>query len=390
MKAQYQKDLKLNNLKVVYKLIESKKSISRAEIAKGVHMSSTSITRIVSDLTALGFIYESHVQLNSIGRSSTILCITKNNYYFVSANIDSNKIDLAITSLSGEIIAALREKIAGRTSPETVCDRLYSMYQKLLLKTGIEARKVVSMGVSIIGFVDKKKDNILFVPQFNWSNVPLCGMLSERFGMDICIDNNVKSILRGVLSYSDQYDRKNVAFLDVGTGVGSAYAVRGNILEGAQNAAGELGHIIIQPDGIPCDCGRKGCLQTFLAENAIIAKARTYEPGIGSLDDLVTHYQDNANWAAELVKEISTYISIAIINLSCMFNPDVILVSGELFEQCPFIFDMSMTNLKGYMFAEMDKNLEVLLYGAEKNANLSGAFQIAKDKFVDDMFRKDI
>lgn len=389
MKAQYQKDLKLNNLKAVYKLIESKKSISRAEIAKGIRMSSTSITRIVSDLTALGLIYESHVQINSIGRSSTILCITKNNYFFVSANIDSNKIDLAITDLSGEIIACLREKIASRASPEVVCDRLYSMYQELLHKTGIEAQKVVSMGVSIIGFIDKNKDSILFVPQLHWSSVPLCEMLSERFGIDLCIDNNVKSILRGVLSYSDNYDRKNVAFLDVGTGVGSAYAIHGKILEGAQNTAGELGHIIIQPDGIPCDCGRKGCLQTFLAENAIITKAKTYDHEICSLDDIMNHYQKNTVWAVELVQEISTYISIAIINLSCMFNPDVILVSGELFEQCPFIFDMSMTNLKGYMFAEMDKNLVVLLYGAEKNANLSGAFQIAKDKFVDHLFKKE-
>ncbi len=390
MKTQDQKDLKLNNLKVVYNLIESKKSISRAEIAKGVHMSSTSITRIVSDLTTLGFIYESHVQINSIGRSSTILCITKNNYFFVCANIDSNKIDLAITDLSGEIIASLREKLASRISPETVCDRLYSMYQELIRKTGIDTKKVVSMGVSVIGFVDKNKHNILFVPQFNWSNVPLCGMLSERFGMDICIDNNVKSMLRGVLSYSDKYDRKNVAFLDVGTGVGSAYAIHGKILEGAQNTAGELGHIIIQPNGIPCDCGRKGCLQTFLAENAIITRGKTYDPDICSLDDIMKHYEKNTVWAVELVKEISTYISIAIINLSCMFNPDVILVSGELFEHCPFIFDMSMTNLKAYMFAEMDKNLEVLLYESEKNPNLSGAFQIAKDKFVDDVFKKEI
>ncbi len=387
-KTQVQRDLKINNLKVVFNLIESSGGISRANIAKEVRMSSTSITRIVSDLSEQNLILESHTEANRLGRSSTILRLTTKYYYFVCANIDSNKIELSIINLSGETICYINEKITNEITAEELCDCLLTMYNKLLTDTKLERSSVVAMGVSIIGFIDKNDRNVILIPQFGWTNIPLFDMLTDRFGIDIYIDNNAKSVLRGAMSQISEYSRCNVVFMDVGTGVGAAFASYGAILEGAQNTAGEIGHIIIQPDGLPCDCGRRGCLQTYIAEGAITERAKAFDKSIEKLSDVFTCFEKGLPWAVKLIEDVTTYISIAIINLSCTFNPDVVLVSGQLFACYPFLFEKSIQNLKTYMFAAMDTNLKVELFKPANNTNLYGAFQFAKDRFVNTLLQQ--
>ena len=129
---------------------------------------------------------------------------------------------------------------------------------------------------------------------------------------------------------------RNLVVLSIGSGIGAAAIMDGELYRGRDNMAGEIGHITINPAGKVCVCGKVGCLQTYLTPGALLTEARTLHPDI-TLPEMFTLFQKGDPFVTALLHQVTEYISIAINLLANTYAPEVVLLRGDLLRQGPVI-----------------------------------------------------
>lgn len=384
-KAQGQKDMKTSNIMTVFDLIKQKGELSRADIAKILKMSATSITRIISLLSDLNIVYESHLNAQHVGRRSMLLRLTSDRYYFCTAAIDSDQILLSLFTMTGEELVCLSEPTSAALRVEEACEILSRLYRDALVQANLSDDSIVYMGVSIIGLVDNTNGVSLFVPQFGWKTTQIAARISQAVSKPVCINNDVKAMLLGILNETPSYLNHNMVLLHVGTGVGAAYYYNHEIVRGSDNLAGEIGHTLVDPEGIQCDCGRRGCLQTKIVEKFLIQQAHGAGISGNTLCEILAQ-ADNPQ-VQKLKQNIISYLSMAICNLDSVFNPDKIIIIGTYVDKYPELVEAAITKAKNNLFFSDRDSLEIAVKGDWNlhQYHLLGMFHSAQKAFVSDL-----
>ncbi|MHB8063802.1 MAG: ROK family transcriptional regulator [Ruminiclostridium sp.] len=359
--TQDQSNMKLNNLRAIFQILSDRSPISRADIAKISGMSPTSITRFINDMSLENLILETSSAVKKVGRTATLMTINSDFCYSVGINIDSNYLHVSLLDFNKHVVGYSYNKL-NSPYPGTVeiVDNGYQLYQNVLKQNGILSEKVIGLGVSIVGIIDY--EHILaFVPQFKWESVDLYNMLHEKFNLEnIIIENDCNSAVIGECVKNPRYRQQTVAFIGLGTGVGSSLCINGELFnQGSRFTLSEIGHTTVDPNGILCDCGRVGCLQTYIAEGALVIRAQQADPSIQSLDDIYKAWCAQVSWALELIQQSCTYIKIAINNIACLYNPHTILLGGDLVDH---YWDMFQTVLEcqDKIFKALQNKIEII------------------------------
>ncbi len=339
--TQDQTDMKLANLITIFNMLYDKTPISRADLAKVSGMSPTSITRFVNNMQKVNLLRETLSGEKKVGRTATLLDINESAFYSVGINIDSTYIHVSVLNFRKKIVADRYIK-TDTSSPSIgqVLDIAFQLYQETLEDSGIKPEQICGIGVSVVGTMNDS-NTLVITPQLKWHDVNLRRAVAEKFHMEnVLVENDCGSALIGQCVLHPEYKEKAVACICIGTGVGSAISYQGALLSPpGRNPFSEIGHTIVQPGGMLCDCGNRGCLQTFIAEEALIKRAQEYDPDILLLEEIHSAWVKGAAWARNLIGEACTYVKIAINNLACVYNPDIILIGGESIDQYRDMFE---------------------------------------------------
>ena len=333
--TQDQTDMKLANLNTIFNMLYDKTPISRADLAKVSGMSPTSITRFVNIMQKVNLLRETPSSEKKVGRTATLLDINESTFYSAGINIDSTYIHVSLLNFRKRIVADRYLKI-GASSPsvDQVLDITYRLYQETLKDSGIEPEQICGIGVSVTGVMDDS-DTLLITSQLKWRDVNLRRAVAEKFRMEnVLVENDCDSALIGQCVLHPEYKEKAVACICIGTGVGSAISYQGSLLSPpGRNPFSEIGHTTVEPGGMLCGCGNRGCLQTFIAEEYLIRRAQKYNPDILLLEEIHSAWVKGAAWARNLISEACTYVKAAINNMACVYNPDIVLICGESVDQ---------------------------------------------------------
>jgi len=200
--------------------------------------------------------------------------------------------------------------------------------------------EVKALGVGMAGDIDPDKGILRFSPNLNWQNVKIAGPLAALTGLPCAVENDANMAAWG--AYADALDCKeeNVVVLTLGTGIGSGLIINGRLYHGATGSAGEGGHINIVPDGLPCNCGSRGCLEAYCGSIGIMRRA---EKLIGGKEDFVKKYSEKGKFdtlclsraasagnaaAVKIFEETGHYLGLGIVELLIMFNPSSVILTG--------------------------------------------------------------
>jgi N-acetylglucosamine repressor len=336
MKKHDQDFMKRQNRLTVFGIIKNQHPISRAAIAKQTGMSATTISRIVGELTEQGYILESEQVSTGLGRKSTLLNLVDASVLSIGIELDSHRISIGIVDLQGNVICS---KVYGHSTAESsdnTLKRIGAEVRKLLQQGGIEPVRVVGIGVGLPGIVNTDTGIVVFSVQLGWKNVRLAERLKELTGIEVAVDNELKvralaEHLKGAAIGSNR-----TALIGFGNGVGSSLIMEGEIYRGEMNSAGEIGHTTIDPNGMLCECGKAGCLQTYINISSLLSEANKIRE-IHTIEELFAAKRAGERWAVHLVDRALMYMSITVNNIVCMYNPDSIILSGELVDKFPDI-----------------------------------------------------
>lgn len=200
--------------------------------------------------------------------------------------------------------------------------------------------KITGIGISSCGLVNHEKGEILFSNNLpGYSGMRLAEIVFKSIELPVIVENDVKSACIGEMWKGAIHGKQNVVFLTLGTGIGSSIIIDGQIVKGSHHLAGELGHTVIVANGRSCGCGRRGCYERYAATSALVNDFIEEKMKQGVILENVSGEQilqlvnENDPIASMVYKKFVSYISIGLVNIVHLLNPEAIIIGGGIAEQ---------------------------------------------------------
>lgn len=248
--------------------------LSRSELALRTGLSKAAITGLSRELIQDGALEESEAASapSRQGRPSILLRLNPAHGYFIGASIVEEPVTLVLTDFHG---AVLGQRMASWSNdPQAIAGTIRDSIPHLLGEAGIPADRLRGIGVALSGLVNHDQDRCLHSANLGWIDLPVAAVVEQATGVPTFLENDANAVATGERLYGLARDYRTFTTVTFGDSIGCAHYVDGVLYRGHGGGAGEIAHCTIEPGGLPCRCGKRGCLDTVAPRQAILAQAR--------------------------------------------------------------------------------------------------------------------
>jgi glucokinase len=293
--------------------------------------------------------------------------------YSIGVDLGGTNLRVAAIDSDGNILQ--RESVAAcfERGPLHVVNGIVSTVERMRERGA--GRELSGVGIGVPGFIDI--DAGLIVGSANlpgFQGFPVRDEIQQRLGTPILLENDANAAALGEMWMGAGRDVKDLILLTLGTGIGGGIIIDGKVLHGAYGMAGEFGHMTVIPDGNPCGCGNRGCLEKHASASAIAAMASMMHFGRDVTSEQVYGLALQGNERAKMVFEsMGRALGIAIANLIHIFNFPLYLISGGPLPAWNFFAPamLAEVNSRSFVFSRTDTRIEKALLAGD--AGLYGA-----------------
>ena len=311
--------VKKQNRTLILRYMNAHEGVSRKEIAEATNLTPAAVTQICTELIESGLIKEcgSDTDAKGAGRRKVMLSVNGEYAYILGINIESDSSNIVIANINGEVKA--RERLDTRTDiePSEFVDKIADKIEGIFKNEPQLREKLIGGCVAVAGVVDKEKGISVHAYGIWNTEVPLCDMLQSRLGITFIIENNIDAFAIAEIVYGTATKYDNIMVVKWGPGVGCSIIIDGKIYEGRHGRSAELGHCIVEPNGIKCSCGRRGCLETKISVKAMQQK-RHFDAD--SFKDVYEDFGDEIDLFAR-----------TLVNAMSILEPNRVVLAGRLF-----------------------------------------------------------
>ena len=379
--------MRRSNEKYVLMTLLTAKEASKAYLSKKTGISLMSISRIADGLTRLGLLTETELKSQGTragGRPPQGLTINAEKLLCCGIHLGKQALHMSIVNPYGRVLE--EEWIPYQATQDFTSDYVLAwMAQHLenFLKRWRGRGLLSNVGIVVSGIVDVEKGELEFSANLRLKNCGFVEYLKKAMpDFDFFLENDVKALAQAEYQYGASAGVQNIVVLNMDDGIGSATVQDGRLYRARHNIAGEIGHIILNPNGKVCECGQTGCLQTYLAKHVILNEARMMYPDI-NLKKLFERSQKNEPFAVALVKQVVDYASIAINLLATMYAPDVIVISGSTIWESPILRDMIEKNYKNRLNKYMSSTFQLKFDSFGPSSYVVGGAAVAFGRVIE-------
>lgn len=189
----------------------------------------------------------------------------------VGIDIGGTKTAILVCAPDGTILArSVAPTAVG--SPDRAADAIATLVERALDAANVASRDVAALGVGVPGRVDRERGHVTLAVNLDWHDLPLGPRLAARLGIPTVLENDVRAAALGLHRRRTFGSVESLALLAIGTGISAGVVLDGVLHRGANGLAGEIGHAILEPGGLPCACGNRGCFETVAAGPAILSR----------------------------------------------------------------------------------------------------------------------
>jgi len=393
--------IKRINMSQILDVIRKKGPISRSEIAEITNLTPATITNITSELINAKLIVEGEAGESSGGRKPIMLRIRCDYYRVIGVYIGSRKLkimasDLMANSKYSKQIAYEKEQVTYQEILQILDDEIKIIKSKYQNK----GKKIVGIGVGINGVVDTQEGTLIFAPNLGWRNVNIKQDFEQKFNIPVFVDNNTRTMALGESWFGTGKNIKNFFCINIDYGVGGSLFIDEKVYRGTSFGAGEIGHTTVDVNGEICSCGNRGCLETVASVKAL--RKKVYEgylsnvnssifegEEIQSVDDIrssqIFEAANNGDqFAISLIKETGEKIGIGIANIINTFNPEMVVINGEIISTGEILLEPIVTTVMKRGFRSSVNATRIVLSKLGNMAYLKGAIVLATQHIFDD------
>lgn len=320
--------LKAVNRSIILNVIRNYGPIARAEIARRTNLSPSAVTFQTAELIREGLIVEQQEGESTGGRPPILLALAKEGIVLAGVKLAEDHASLVITNLNAEVIGQHYVPFESR-DPHLISRLLSEAVHMLLTEHGVPEGHLIGIGIGIAGVIDSKQGLCVLSPHNNWRNVPFAQYMMEYVDCPVYLDNNVNTLTLYEMLYGSGQLYKDFMIITVGLGIGLGMVLDGQIYRGTKGSGGELGHTVVIPDGAVCTCGKRGCLETVVADPALMKQAQHKGLAVSLVEELMAAASTQHPVALQVLDMAGATFGQAIANLISLMNPAYIKISGE-------------------------------------------------------------
>jgi predicted NBD/HSP70 family sugar kinase len=365
---------------------------SRADLTRILGLNRSTIAALVDDLSARGLVIERTTRdRGTPGRPSLLVTIRTDTIVALAVVLGVDNVTVAVVAPGGHLLE--RAEVGLDSDRDRTLERVLgtvSRVTKRLVGRLPPGSQVIGMGVAVPGVVHSEDGVVHFAPNLGWREVPLGARMQKRLrsqaGLSIPVlcrnDASLGAVaehIRGIGS-----GVANLVYVHAEVGVGGGIIADGKLLEGAAGYGGEIGHMRVNPEGAPCRCGSRGCWETEVGEDALVALAGRRRGGRAAVDEVLAAAADGEPSAKKAIERIARWVGIGLGNVVNIFNPDMVVLGG-LFAD---VLEAQRTSLTAQMragvvtSAQLDVQLVAPALGRE--SVLVGAAEVALEPVLRD------
>lgn len=375
-----------HNTRLVLRAIYDGETISRAELARRTGLTRTTVSSVVGELLERHVVEEIGTGHFSGGRLPILLRVADDTNHVLAVTLEDTQIAGALISMRGLIQQQISLPLL-EVGAEAVVARLTQAIDLLMDQAG---GSVLGIGLSLPGLIDTIDGVVRSAVNYGLIDLPLRQLLQTRYGLPVYIGNTVHLAALAEYTFGKGTASGNLIAVSIGVGIGAGIVLQGRLFTGDSFGAGEIGHIVVVPDGSICNCGHRGCLETVASITAIVRAAR----------DLVQHHSTTLSgidpneidfalvrWALEqgdpavqqLVSRVGNYLALALANAIGLLNIERIVLSGPVATLGQPLLDAVNAGIKGMVLASLAATTRVELLADGGDAVLRGAAAMVLD-----------
>ena len=329
--ATTQDDVRRHNLSRLLRHLHVEGATSRADLTAMTGLNRSTVKALTEDLVSMSLLRETApVGRGGAGRPSITVEPEPDGVYVLALDIGVEHMTAVRIGVGGVVLdrRELQQSVSDYSVKRTLT-RLVRLARQLF-EGAPKGGVCLGIGVGVCGVVSAEDGLVRFAPNLGWVDVPLRDLLAERLGTSLPIDlgndgdlgavaENLRGVARGVL---------DLVYVSGEVGIGGGILLDGRPLRGTGGYAGEIGHMCVDPRGRLCRCGRRGCWETEISDQAVLLS--TGAPAGSSLTDVLQAHAAGARWTQAGMRRVGRFLGLGVGNLVNVFNPELIVFGGAV------------------------------------------------------------
>ncbi|WP_028059277.1 ROK family transcriptional regulator [Candidatus Solirubrobacter pratensis] len=325
---------RLNRLRVIHAL-RDEGQISRAEIARRTGLSRSTVSSLVADLQADGLVVERPEPGSAHGaqggRPPILLSFDASAGAAVGIDFGHSHLRVAVSDLASTILAERKLPLDTDHDAQQGLELAAEMVADALSDAGVQRTQVIGAGMGLPGPIEQSAGTVgssAILP--GWIGMMAASEMRRRLDIPVMVDNDANLGALAEAAFGAGQDAGDLIYLKVSSGIGAGLILNGRLYRGSSGLAGELGHVLVDPDGIVCRCGNRGCLETVAATGALVDLLRRSHGDELTVDAMLEAARGGDLGCRRVIHDAGRALGQVVATLLNVLNPELLVVGGDL------------------------------------------------------------
>jgi predicted NBD/HSP70 family sugar kinase len=320
----------------VFGVLAETGAVSRADLARRTSLAASTVSAVIGELQAAGLVTEPEAggdprPPGAMGRPPVLVAMHRNAGVAIGLDFGKRHVRVVLSDLAHEILAERHDELDADLPAGAAIAHATGLVDGVLAEAGAGLDDVVGIGMGLPGPVHGPTGELgdsTILP--GWVGVRAAEAMSEALGRPVEVENDANLGALSEWMWGAGRGAENMAYLKVATGIGAGFIIRGRPYTGTSGTAGEIGHTVIDPSGPICRCGNRGCLETVAGSAAMLAALRDTLGADVTVGEAIACGLDGHTGCVTAIAGAGTAIGTAVATLCNLFNPERIVVGGDL------------------------------------------------------------
>jgi predicted NBD/HSP70 family sugar kinase len=371
---------RLNRLRVIHAL-RDEGQISRAEIARRTGLSRSTVSSLVADLQADGLVVERPEPGSAHGaqggRPPILLSFDASAGAAVGIDFGHSHLRVAVSDLASTILAERKQPLDTDHDAQQGLELAADMVADALGDAGVPRTAVIGAGMGLPGPIEQVEGTVgssAILP--GWIGMTAAAEMRRRLDIPVMVDNDANLGALAEAAFGAGRDAGDLIYLKVSSGIGAGLILNGRLYRGSAGLAGELGHVLVDPDGIVCRCGNRGCLETVAATGALVDLLRRSHGEDLTVEAMLESARAGDLGCRRVIHDAGRALGQVVATLLNVLNPELLVVGGDLAGAGDLLLDGVRESVGRAALPEAARRAEVVAGVLGERAQVLGALAL--------------
>ena len=371
---------RLNRLRVI-RALRDEGQISRADIARRTGLSRSTVSSLVADLQADGLVVERPEPGSAHGaqggRPPILLSFDASAGAAVGIDFGHSHLRVAVSDLASTILSERREPLDTDHDAQQGLELAAEMVADALADAGVPRNAVIGAGMGLPGPIEQGAGTVgssAILP--GWIGMTAGIEMRRRLDIPVMVDNDANLGALAEAAFGAGRDAGDLVYLKVSSGIGAGLILNGRLYRGSAGLAGELGHVLVDPDGIVCRCGNRGCLETVAATGALVDLLRRSHGEDLTVEGMLDAAHSGDLGCRRVIHDAGRALGQVVATLLNVLNPELLVVGGDLAGAGDLLLDGVRESVGRAALPEAARRAEVVVGVLGDRAQVLGALAL--------------